>query len=323
MSPATFRRIADATTFAFAAIIVTGGAVRLTGSGLGCPDWPGCYQHHAVAVLSVHPMVEFGNRCVTIAVGILTGATIVAAWLRQPRRRELLWLSVALLGGIVAQAIMGGIVVLTKLNPYFVMTHFLLSLAVVATAVYLSHRARVPDGLASAPAVPVVDRPLVWLARLLLGALCVVVTVGTAVSGAGPHTGDPSVSVSRVPLAFQEVAELHSTLALFLIGLTLASLFAFRQARAPERVQARGRVLLEVMAVQGALGYTQYFLHDNPLVVGIHMLGATGLFVASVWFYLSLFERREAKATPITRAAAAGADAAKPRRPVETAPANA
>jgi cytochrome c oxidase assembly protein subunit 15 len=292
VTPAAFRRVAQATLAAFALVIVTGGAVRLTGSGLGCPDWPTCYQHGLTAALNYHPMVEFVNRCFTIAVTVLSAIALLCALRREPRRRDLVLLAAGEVLGIVAQIVMGGLVVLFKLNPYLVMVHFLLSMALVALAAVLLHRAGIPDEAAAAPAQPVVGRDLVWLARLLVCTVAVVITAGTAVTGAGPHAGDPSAGVRRIPVAFRDVAELHSTLALFLIGMTLATLFALHAARAPSRVQRRGQWLLEVMVIQAALGFTQYFLHDNALVVGIHMAGATAVGINAVLLYLSLFEQR-------------------------------
>jgi cytochrome c oxidase assembly protein subunit 15 len=292
VSPTAFKHVAHATLAAFALVIVTGGAVRLTGSGLGCPDWPTCYQHGLTAAMGFHPMVEFVNRCLTIAVTVLSAFALVCAIRREPRRDDLVWLAAGEVIGIVAQIIMGGLVVLFKLNPYLVMAHFLLSMALVGLAVVLWHRAGIPDEGARTHAHPVVGVDLVWLGRLLVCTVAVVITAGTAVTGAGPHAGDPSAGVRRIPVAFRDVAELHSTLALFLIGMTLATLFALHAARAPLRVQKRGQWLLEVMVVQATIGFTQYFLHDNPLVVGIHMAGATAVWISAVLLYLSLFDRR-------------------------------
>jgi cytochrome c oxidase assembly protein subunit 15 len=299
VSPALFRRLAVVALAAFAVIIVTGGAVRLTGSGLGCPDWPSCYQHGLTAELSFHPVVEFVNRCITIAVGFVTTATVLGAVFRSPRRRDLVWLSTGLAVGLVGQAVLGGLVVLFHLNPYLVMAHLLFSLAIVVDAVVLVQRAGLDDAVAAGSTHPVIGRELVWLARLLLGTLAVVLAAGTAVTGAGPHAGDPDAGVRRIPVAFRDIAELHSTLALFLIGMMLATLFALRQARAPEIVQRRAQLLLEVMAVQGVLGYTQYILHDNALVVGFHIAGATSLVIGATLFYLSLSAGTPAAPAPL------------------------
>lgn len=275
----------------FGLLVVTGGAVRLTGSGLGCPDWPSCYHHRLSAEISFHPMIEFLNRLVSGSVTVVSAAALVAAWLRAPRRRDLLWLSGGLVAGILAQIVLGGLVVLFKLNPYLVACHFLLTIVVLADAVVLYHRAALEERFDEDRFRHLVGRDLVWLARVVVAALAVVTVVGTTVSGSGPHAGAPSTpggAIRRIPIAFDSIAQLHSDLALFLIGLTLAALFAFHHARAPATVQHRLRWMFELMIVQGALGYTQYFLHDNAAVVEAHLAVVTTLWVATVAFLVSL-----------------------------------
>jgi cytochrome c oxidase assembly protein subunit 15 len=230
VSPAVVRGTAIAAVVCYALLVVTGGAVRLTGSGLGCPDWPSCYQHRLIAQLSFHPMVEDLNRLVSVLVTVVSAVALVLAWLRSPRRRDLMWLSGGLVAGVVAQIVLGGLVVLFKLNPYLVALHFLLTIVVLADAIVLFHR----SGLDESCAVPEEHRPVVrpellWLSRLLLVALALVTTIGTVVSGAGPHAGAPSTPsdpIKRIPIALHDIAQLHSDFALFLIGLSLATLFA-------------------------------------------------------------------------------------------------
>jgi len=281
-SAATVRKVALASAVCFALLIVSGGAVRLTGSGLGCPDWPSCYQHHLTAVYSFHPIVEFANRLMSAAVTVLSVAALAVTALRTPPRRDLTLLGAGLVAGIVAQIVLGGLVVLFKLNPYLVALHFVLTLVILADAIVLYHL----SGSDPTPATPVVGRDLVRLARLQLRALSLVTLLGTVVTGAGPHAG--GAGAKRVPIAFRDIAEAHSTVALFLIGLTLASQFAFHHARAPEVVLRRGRLFMEVMVIQGALGYLQYFLHDAAWVVEFHLAGVTSLWIAGIGFYLSL-----------------------------------
>ncbi|MDA8148318.1 MAG: heme A synthase, partial [Actinomycetota bacterium] len=136
------------------------------------------------------------------------------------------------------------------------------------------------------PAEPVVGREMVWLARLIILVLACVLLAGTVTSGAGPHTG--SSGTQRIDYSFRALAELHADFALFLIGITLATLFAVRQAGAPARVQRRAQQMFAVMVVQGTLGYTQYFLHDAALVVEFHLAGATLVSIGVLAFYLSL-----------------------------------
>ena len=288
-SPTSVRRLALTTVVAYALLVLSGGAVRLTGSGLGCPDWPSCYHTRLVAALSFHPMVEDVNRFFTGAVSVLSIVAFLAVWRRSPRRGDLFYPAGGLLVGLLAQIVLGGIVVLTKLNPYLVCLHFLLTLVVLAVAIVLFHRAGVPDEFAGEPPVANVGRDLHWLTRVLLLVLAVVSLAGTVVTGSGPHAGAPGTR--RIPIAFRDAAELHSSLAWMLLGLSVASLFAFHLAKAPQTVQRRMRMFFELVMVQGALGYTQYFLHDAAGVVELHLAGVTALWIAAIFLYLSLDSR--------------------------------
>lgn len=281
-SPVTVRKVAFASVICFALLVLSGGAVRLTGSGLGCPDWPSCFQHHLTAVSSFHPIVEFANRLVSLAVTLVSVAALAVAALRTPPRRDLALLGAGLVAGIAAQIVLGGLVVLFKLNPYLVALHFVLTIVILADAIVLYHL----SGSDPTRARPLVGRDLIRLARLQLRTLVLVTLLGTVVTGAGPHAGGPGAK--RIPIAFRDMAEAHSTVALFLIGLTLASQFAFHHAKAPAVVLRRGRLFVEVMALQGALGYLQYFLHDAAWVVEFHLAGVTTLWITGIGFYLSL-----------------------------------
>jgi cytochrome c oxidase assembly protein subunit 15 len=182
----------------------------------------------------------------------------------------------------VAQIVLGGLVVLFKLNPYLVALHFVLTIAILADAIVLYHL----SGNQPTRARLVIGRDLLLLARLQLSTLTLVTVLGTVVTGAGPHAGGPGAK--RIPIAFRDITEVHSTVALFLIGVTLASQFAFHHAQAPQVVLRRGRMFIEVMALQGALGYLQYFLHDAAWVVEFHLAGVTTLWITGIGFYLSL-----------------------------------
>jgi len=282
-SPATVRKVALVSVICYALLVLSGGAVRLTGSGLGCPDWPSCFQHHLTAVSSFHPIVEFTNRLVSVTVTLVSLAALAVTALRTPPRRDLTLLGGGLVAGIAAQIVLGGLVVLFKLNPYLVALHFVLTIVILADAIVLYHR----SGNRPTRAEPVIGRDLVRLARLQLSILTLVTVLGTVVTGAGPHAG--GAGALRIPIAFRDIAEVHSTVALFLIGVTLASQFAFHHANAPQVVRRRGRLFIEVMAIQGALGYLQYFLHDAAWVIEFHLAGATTLWITGIGFYLSLY----------------------------------
>ena len=216
-----------------ALIVVTGGAVRLTGSGLGCSDWPECSVGHLTPALQFHGLVEFGNRLVTVVLTVAVAAAFLAAVFRSPRRRDLVWLSGGLVAGVLAQAVLGGIVVYTKLNPYVVMVHFVATILLVADAVVLVHRDRLDYSPGSARLL--VPRPVIRGFYGLLALLALVITAGTATTGAGPHAGDASGQqvARRIPVALRDMAELHSSLALLMVGLTVGLVVALHASAVP------------------------------------------------------------------------------------------
>jgi len=270
-----------------ALIVVTGGAVRLTGSGLGCSDWPECSVGHLTPALQFHGLVEYGNRMVTVVLVIAVAVAFLAAIYRAPRRRDLVYLSGGLVIGVLAQAVLGGIVVYTKLNPYLVMVHFFATMVLLVNAVVLVHR----DGRDYAPgsARLLVSRPLLKLHYGVLALLAIVIAAGTATTGAGPHAGESNGQqvAKRIPIALRDMAELHSSLALLLVGLTIGLVIGLHTVDVPERVRRAGRMLLAVMVAQAAVGYTQYFTHLPSLLVEVHLLGVTILVVGAVQCFLA------------------------------------
>jgi cytochrome c oxidase assembly protein subunit 15 len=244
-------------------IVVTGGAVRLTGSGLGCPTWPQCTSTSYVPhrELGVHGAIEFGNRMLTYVLVVIAVACVVAAW-RRPGVVRRLAVGVAL--GIPAQAILGGITVLTKLNPWLVAGHLLVSMVMVGLCVWLIDELRGPT---RARASALTTR----LAWAVLAAGAVVLWLGTVVTGSGPHSGD--LDSKRTGLDPQLVSHVHGYSVWLLVALTIALLVA--AARRNERTLAFfASVLLIVELAQGLVGYVQYFTDLPELLVGIHMLGA-------------------------------------------------
>jgi cytochrome c oxidase assembly protein subunit 15 len=287
VSPSSSHRLDVVALVLTALIVVTGAAVRLTGSGLGCSDWPECSVGHLTPAVQFHGLVEFGNRLVTVVLTVAVAAAFVGSLLRSPRRRDLIWLSGGLVAGVLAQAVLGGIVVYTKLNPYVVMVHFVASMLLLVDAVVLVHRSTRDYSPGSGHLL--VPRPLIRLAYAMLGLLALVVTAGTATTGAGPHAGDSAgqQAAKRIPVALRDMAELHSSLALLLVGVTLGFVVALHLGDVPERVRRAGRILLAVMVAQAAVGYTQYFTHLPAVLVEVHILGATALVVGSVQTFLS------------------------------------
>jgi cytochrome c oxidase assembly protein subunit 15 len=286
VSPAAFRLIAGAAVWALVLTIVSGAAVRLTGSGLGCSDWPGCTRTSLVAPDQFHAWVEFGNRLINAAVTLASIGALLAAWRRRPRRRDLTLLSAGLVAGLVAEVVMGALVVRFKLAPAWVTAHFLLGIAFLAVAVILHHRASIPDHAAARPATPLVSGRRLLLARLQLAATAVAVALGTVVTSTGPHGGSPTAK--RFHFSLHSVAQLHGTSVEVLLGITVVMLWTLTRGGAPAEVVRRAEVMLVAMVAQAAVGYTQYFNGDPVGVVALHVAGASVLVVATLRFYLGL-----------------------------------
>lgn len=285
LGPRAYQRITVVAVFLLAAIIVTGGAVRLTGSGLGCPDWPTCEPGSLAPreATDAHAMVEFINRGVTGLVSVVVVLAVLGSLVRSPRRRDLVWLSVGLAAGVFAQAVLGGLVVLYGLKPVFVMGHFLLSMVLLADALVLADRASRPDG----PAQPVVGRDIVALARVLLATVVAVLVAGTVVTATGPHGGD--ADAERFGFSLPHVARIHGILVVAFLAL-LALIFVLLDRRgAPMEVRRRLSALLIVALAQAAVGYIQYFNDIPELLVGVHIAGATAVTALTLWFYLGCF----------------------------------
>lgn len=285
LSPVTYRRITVVVLAALAFIIVTGGAVRLTGSGLGCPQWPNCSAGHLAprSASNLHPMIEFVNRVVTGVVSIAVIVAVLGALLRAPRRRDLTTLSLGLVLGVIGQIVLGGETVRHRLNPAFVMAHFLLSMLIVWDAVVLNHRASLPDGT---PRRPLVDRDLVWVGRLLAVMTLATVVAGTVVTGSGPHGGDDRVQ--RWSLDLHRVTQLHGASAMLLLTLTAATVWTLRSQKASQVAQRRAMQVVEALGVQVVIGYTQYFTGVPAAIVGFHILGAVVVWTAALRLSLAL-----------------------------------
>jgi cytochrome c oxidase assembly protein subunit 15 len=306
VSPTLSHRLNVAALVLTALIVVTGGAVRLTGSGLGCSNWPECSAGHLTPALQFHGLVEFGNRLVTVVLTVAVAAAFLGAVFRSPRRRDLMWLSGGLVAGVLAQAVLGGIVVYTKLNPYVVMVHFVASMLLLVDAVVLVHRSTRDYSPGSGHLL--VPRPVIRLFYGLLALLTVVIAAGTTTSGAGPHAGDSSGQqvAKRIPIALRDMAELHSSLALLLIGVTIGLVVALHLGDVPERVRRSARILMVVMVAQAAVGYTQYFTHLPALLVEVHLAGATALVIGAVQTFLTCtYHAPEALPAPLVRDAPA------------------
>ncbi|MDY7089835.1 MAG: COX15/CtaA family protein [Actinomycetota bacterium] len=288
------RPLALASLVANIALIVTGAAVRLTGSGLGCPTWPRCTDesYTTTAEMGVHGVIEFGNRLLTFALAIIAVACVAAALLERPRRRSRVLLSVAVLLYIPLQAVIGGITVLTNLNPWVVGLHFLVSIVIIAFAYALWRRSAEGDG----PPVPLVPRPVNHLTWVLTAASAAVIALGVVVTGSGPHAGD--LDAKRNGLDPATASQAHADAVFLLIGLTVALIFALRAVQAPSTTVRAAIVLLVVELAQGLIGFVQYFTHLPVVLVGAHMLGSALVWTSTLAVVWSLRSRPLEPATP-------------------------
>jgi cytochrome c oxidase assembly protein subunit 15 len=294
VSPRTFQLVAAVAVWALVLTIVSGAAVRLTGSGLGCPDWPNCTRSDVVAPLQFHAWVEFGNRLINAAVTIASLGAMVAALRRAPRRRDLTWLSMGLVVGLVAEVGLGALVVDFRLAPGLVTAHFLLGMVFLADAVILHHRAGLPDQAGPTPASPATVPAKVWLvgrtpllhARIQLAAAALAIALGTIVTSTGPHGGSPDTP--RFHFSLHSVAQLHGTSVEVLLGVTLLTMWSLARSQAPPRVMRAAEIVLVAMVAQAAVGYTQYLNGDPAGLVALHVAGASILVVAILRFYLGL-----------------------------------
>jgi cytochrome c oxidase assembly protein subunit 15 len=283
VTPTQYRRVAYATLAALTLIVLTGAAVRLTGSGLGCPNWPRCYGS-ALPPLSTHALIEFSNRALSGLVGVMTVVACVLAFTRRPFRRDLAVLSVLLPLGVVAQAVLGGYTVEEHLAPGFVMGHFGLSMLILIGAVALAWRARYEPG--SRPRAT--DRLSVWSVRALapLGALTIF--AGTAATAAGPHAGgSPGQRIHRLHFKGADtlmwVLHRHATIAA-IFGVAVIAVWLLRRRRgATEDALEPITVVGVLVAAQGLVGSVQYELKLPTDMVWVHVTLATLSWLAVLW----------------------------------------
>ncbi len=298
-APKWLRKIFVANLVAQTGIVITGGLVRLTGSGLGCPSWPQCtpgsYVPVATAPQGFHKYIEFGNRSLTAVLGVLAIAAIACAlsWNYRNRkngghsRRAVVLLAAVPLAGTFVQAILGGITVLTGLHPVTVAIHFLLSAGLIAACLLLVVRA----GETADQPITLLVRPVIrQLGRIMVALVFVVLILGTIVTGSGPHSGDADAT-NRLPFDPRSVSSLHAGLVLIFIGLVIGMIVALSITNAPATARTRAWILLVVTLLQGVIGYTQYFTGLPWLVVALHLFGACLVWISVIALQLSLRRR--------------------------------
>jgi cytochrome c oxidase assembly protein subunit 15 len=267
-------------------IVLTGATVRITGSGLGCPTWPECTYGSYVPVAgqaegAFHAWIEFGNRLLTFL--LLFAAVAVVIYAIKKARRDLLWRALLQVLGIFGQGVIGGITVLTDLNPLAVASHFILSIFLIAGAVSIVARGRTP--LIS---IRPTELKVKVLARAQVLLTFVVIVIGTLVTGSGPHAGD--IDAPRLNLDERAISWLHADAVIALLGVSLALLVLSEISPETKR---RVKIFFAVTLVQGLIGYLQYVLGLPELLVIVHVLGSTLVWIASwrIWLTITTAER--------------------------------
>jgi heme a synthase len=281
-TPKEFRAICVFSLASLSAIVVTGAAVRLTGSGLGCEDWPNCNDQRFVDVSSGHAAIEQVNRLFTFLVALAVVLAALAAWFRRPRRRDMLVLSALIVLGIPGQALVGAAVVRTDLNPVVVQLHFVLSMVLIALAVVMLIRADEPDdGKRVRAVLPRTEGRV----RLLTVWTALAVLAGTMVTGHGPHSGDEEAK-RLTWMSVRWATRVHSAVVWIAVANALALLWHLRgRTRDRETLAAPLGAWVGVAALQGTVGYWQYFAGVPAGLVAAHVAGATALWGVTVWLW--------------------------------------
>ncbi|MCC3283446.1 COX15/CtaA family protein [Arthrobacter caoxuetaonis] len=292
------RSLAVATLVANIGIVVTGGAVRLTASGLGCPEWPLCTADSLVATpeMGIHGVIEFGNRLLTFVLTAIAFGMLASVWKGRSARPDLMRLSVAALAGIPAQAFIGGITVWTDLNPWVVGLHFIVSMIIIAVAVVLVNRAWLSPGQLAERHEPLAGRtlrPVVW-AIAVLSAITVV--LGVIVTGAGPHAGDHGAA--RNNLDPDLMTRIHVVPVYLLVFTLIVALYLVYRRTVDVRFKRSLLLFTAVVLAQAVIGYAQHFLALPIALVALHMLGASLMTAAAAQVFYTGFSRKVPEQSP-------------------------
>lgn len=274
ISPERYVQFVRGALWSLTVIVITGAAVRLTGSGLGCSDWPTCEEDQFVASLEHHALIEFGNRLFTGVVTIAVVLAVLGSIRRGPKRRDLIWWSWGLVAGVIAQILLGAVLVLTHLDPRFTMGHFILSMVLLWNAAVLIEKAKTDI---ADPAPPWMgapsdhDRPIRNASRTLFVFGSILLVTGTIVTGSGPHSGsDDELVADRLPFLVRDVTRIHSITAFTVLAVVLVII---RRAHRAEKFALREQAmrLMTLLVAQGAVGYWQYFTGVPVQLVAVHI----------------------------------------------------
>ncbi len=303
ITPVKYQKVARISLFLLAFIIVTGAAVRLSGSGLGCSDWPTCKNDQLVAeVDDIHAMVEFVNRVITGFVALAVMIAVLGSLFRTPRRKDLIYLSLGLVLGVIVQILVGALVVKEHLPPNLVIAHFLISMLLVWNAVELDYRSSLTIRQIRRSARGSLEK----LSDFLVLCGTIVLVTGTIVTGSGPHSGSESqqtkealdaeipsmnlsvsdLEVERLPFDVPDVTRVHGISMILFLLIMLIVLLKIKTDRPTSLPQAQN--LLVAIIAQAAIGYIQYFSNVPALLVGFHVAGATLVWILTLRLRLSL-----------------------------------
>ncbi len=297
--PRWIRAIFVGNLVAQSAIIVTGAVVRLTGSGLGCPTWPQCvegsYTPTARQEEALHKYIEFGNRLLTFVVVIIAIAVLVAVLMNArsrklsaiPQRPAIIILAIIPFVGTVAQAVLGGVTVLTGLDPLIVSAHFLLSMVLVTAAVALVARS---GDLGDQPVIHLTPKPVRFLTWLLVSVAALVVVLGVITTGSGPHSGDAQ-SEARFSFDPQTVSWLHADAVFLFIGLLIGLFVSLMLFNSTGSMRKRTVLLIALTFTQGGIGFIQYFTGLPSALVAVHVLGAVLTWIVVLFIPFSMRTR--------------------------------
>ncbi len=289
LSDSAFLQISRISLVSLYAIIISGSLVRLTGSGLGCADWPQCSRTKFVDVSTGHAAIEQINRLFTGFVSAAVIAAVLGSFLVTPRRKLLIWLSSGLVVGVLAQVLLGAVVVLTGLNPWSNMAHFLLSLALVSTAVFLVEHAgstKLLDDVAVSVQTLPIRLKTKRFADLILGLCGLAIVLGTLVTGAGPHAGDENAI--RLTIDLRSITRIHSASVLLCVVTTLIFIVQIRSnASEWRRLKPRLEIFLFVAVAQGGVGYLQYFSGVPAQLVAVHVALAVAVWISVIRLWIA------------------------------------
>jgi len=287
ITPKGFLRVAQSAFASLYLIIITGSLVRLTGSGLGCADWPRCSEKKLVDVSNSHAAIEQINRLFTGVVAVSVILAVLLSVRLRPKRRDLVGMSIGLVIGVLAQVLIGGLVVLTGLNPFSNIAHFLVSILLMSNAYMLLRHAKIfrtTEIILPRREPEIVENRVIVLVRIILAMTGVAIVTGTIVTGSGPHAGDENAI--RIDLAINVAARIHSVSVLICLATTCVLLLTARRNVTSWRILAHPlERFLGVGLLQGLIGYVQYFSGLPILLVAVHVAISVAVWLGALDLY--------------------------------------